>query len=277
MTKNETAVFFQQLKNCSPGEIRSAIRRGDYSGQTSGLGLGYLQGNVAIVPSEYALDFFRFCQRNPKPCPLVGVTDGGSSLLRDLGKDVDIRSDVPAYNIYRNGDLVETKEDISDIWTDDLVAFVLGCSFSFEEALISEGIPLRHMDENKTVPMYRTNIATIAAGPFTGPLVVSMRPMSQTNAIRAVNITSRFPQAHGSPVHIGDPVTIGISDINSPDWGDATEIKAGEVPVFWACGVTPQAVIRSAKLPIFISHAPGHMLISDIKSWDTTRLQEPKL
>ncbi|MEH6527868.1 MAG: putative hydro-lyase [Sneathiella sp.] len=277
MTKNETAVFFQQLKNCSPGEIRSAIRRGDYSGQTSGLGLGYLQGNVAIVPSEYALDFFRFCQRNPKPCPLVGVTDGSSSLLRDLGKDVDIRSDVPAYNIYRNGDLVETKEDISDIWTDDLVAFVLGCSFSFEEALISEGIPIRHMDENKTVPMYRTNIATTAAGPFTGPLVVSMRPMSQTNAIRAINITSRFPQAHGSPVHIGDPATIGISDINSPDWGDATEIKAGEVPVFWACGVTPQAVIRSAKLPIFISHAPGHMLISDIKSWDTTRLQEPKL
>jgi len=277
MTRNDDAERFQQLKNCSPAEIRSTIRRGDYCGQTSGLGLGYLQGNVAIVPSENALDFFRFCQRNPKPCPLVGVTDGGSSLLNDLGKDVDIRSDVPAYNIYRNGDLVETTTDISNIWTNDLVAFVLGCSFSFEEALISEGISLRHMEESKTVPMYRTNIATAAAGPFTGPLVVSMRPMSQVDAIRAVNITSRFPQAHGSPVHVGDPATIGISDIDTPDWGDATEIKPGEVPVFWACGVTPQAAIRSAKLPIFISHAPGHMLITDIKSWDTTRLQDPSL
>ncbi|PHQ66177.1 MAG: hypothetical protein COB93_12290 [Sneathiella sp.] len=264
---------FNQLKTLTPADVRASIRRQEYCGQTAGLGLGHLQGNIAIVPSEYALDFFRFCQRNPKPCPLVGVTDAKSPYLPELGTDVDIRTDVPVYNIYRSGALEEQRLNLNTLWSEDLVAFVLGCSFSFENALISEGIPLRHIDASKTVPMYQTRIETTFAGPFAGPLVVSMRPMSQANALRSVNITARFPQAHGAPIHMGDPGEIGISDLASPDWGDATEIKADEIPVFWACGVTPQAAIQAAKLPLFISHAPGHMLITDVKSWDTASLK----
>lgn len=271
--RQDDLIRFRQLKSLTPAAVRQEIRQGNYRGQTAGLGFGHLQGNVAIVPSDYALDFFRFCQRNPKPCPLIGVTDAGSALLESLGANIDIRTDVPAYNIYRDGKLADQVADISDIWTEDLVAFVLGCSFSFEEALISEGIDLRHITEDKTVPMYRTNIETAAAGPFAGPLVVSMRPMSQSNAIRAVQITERFPHAHGSPVFMGDPAKIGISDISVPDWGEATVIKEDEVPVFWACGVTPQAAIEQAKLPLFISHAPGHMLITDVKSSDTGQLK----
>jgi len=264
---------FNKLRMLPPEEVRASIRREDYYGQTAGLGPGHLQGNIAIVPSACALDFFRFCQRNPKPCPLVGVTDARSPYLPELGGDIDIRTDVPAYNIYRNGELVEQRPNLNDLWSDDLVVFVLGCSFSFEDALINEGIPLRHINECKTVPMYRTSIETTSAGAFSGPLVVSMRPIAQNNIIRAVTITERFPQAHGTPIHIGDPANIGITDIMKPDWGDATEIKSGEIPVFWACGVTPQAAIQAAKLPLFISHAPGHMLITDVKSWDTTSLK----
>ncbi len=272
-TRQDDLIRFRQLKSLAPAAVRQEIRQGNYQGQTAGLGFGHLQGNVAIVPSSYALDFFRFCQRNPKPCPLIGVTDAGSAKLPGLGPDVDIRTDVPAYNIYRDGQLADRVTDIEDIWSDDLVAFVLGCSFSFEEALISDGITLRHINEDKTVPMYRTNVETISAGPFTGPLVVSMRPMSHSNAIRAVKITERFPHAHGSPVHMGDPSKIGILDISSPDWGEPTVIKEDEVPVFWACGVTPQAAIEQAKLPLFISHAPGHMLLTDVKSSDTGQLK----
>ncbi|MCR9214764.1 MAG: putative hydro-lyase [Proteobacteria bacterium] len=264
---------FRQLKSLSPAAVRQEIRQGNYQGQTAGLGFGHLQGNVAIVPSDYALDFFRFCQRNPKPCPLIGVTDAGSAELPGLGSKVDIRTDVPAYNIYRDGQLSDQVTDITDLWSDDLVAFVLGCSFSFEEALISDGIALRHIDEDKTVPMYKTNINTTEAGSFAGPLVVSMRPMSHSDAIRAVKITERFPHAHGSPVFMGDPSKIGIGDISSPDWGEPTAIEEDEVPVFWACGVTPQAAIEQAKLPLFISHAPGHMLLTDVKSSDTGQLK----
>lgn len=263
----------ETLRTASPKDIRDAIRSKKFTGDTAGLGGGYLQGNLAILPAEYATDFLRFCQRNPKPCPLVGVSETGDPLLPTLGDDVDIRTDIPQYKIFRDGNLIEQVSDIADLWRDDFVTFVLGCSFSFEDALMNEGIAIRHIDQNKTVPMYRTNIQTVKAGPFRGEIVVSMRSLSITNAIRAIEITSRFPQAHGTPIHFGDPTTIGIKDIHSPDFGDPTEIKEGEVPVFWACGVTPQVAIKNAKPSICITHAPGHMLITDIRGADAGRGQ----
>ena len=267
---NETVdgMSFAALRRMKVAEARAVIRSGQYAGHTAGIGLGYLQGNVAILPAEYALDFFRFCQRNPKPCPLVGVSDTGDPMMRTLGHDIDIRTDVPQYNIYRDGELAEQRTEITDLWRDDFTAFVLGCSFTFEEALIAEGIHLRHIDEDLTVSMYRTNIETKIAGPFGGPVVVSMRPLMPANAVRACAITARFPQAHGEPIHIGDPAAIGIDNLDHPDWGDPTAIRNGELPVFWACGVTPQAAIRSAKPPICITHAPGRMLITDVACWD---------
>ncbi|MEH6405493.1 MAG: putative hydro-lyase [Sneathiella sp.] len=256
------------LRTASPKDVRHAIRGNHFTGNTAGLGGGYLQGNLAILPAEYAMDFLRFCQRNPKPCPLVGVSETGDPLLPTLGDDVDIRTDIPQYKIFKGGNLIQQVNDIKDLWRDDFVTFVIGCSFSFEEALINEGIAIRHIDQNKTVPMYRTNIQTVKAGPFSGEIVVSMRSLSITNAIRAIEITSRFPQAHGTPIHFGDPKTIGINDIQKPDFGDPTDIKEDEVPVFWACGVTPQIAIRNAKPSICITHAPGHMLITDIRGAD---------
>lgn len=269
---NGESVAFERLRRFPREAVRRAIRAGHYSGHTAGLGMGYLQGNVAILPADFALDFFRFCQRNPKPCPLVGVSDTGDPNMFTLGRDIDIRSDVPKYNIYRDGLFSEERTEIFDLWEDDFVAFVLGCSFSFEEALVAEGIGLRHIDNNHTVSMYRTNIETSPAGPFGGPVVVSMRPMRSIDAIRACAITARFPHAHGKPVHFGNPAEIGIHDISTPEWGEPTEFLDGEVPVFWACGVTPQAAIQSAKPPICITHAPGSMLITDIPSWDRVGL-----
>lgn len=263
----------EDLRSASPKDIRNAIRNQSFTGDTAGLGGGYLQGNLAILPAEYATDFLRFCQRNPKPCPLVGVSETGDPILATLGDDVDIRTDVPQYKIFENGTLIKQVTDITDLWRDDFVTFVLGCSFSFEDALMAEGIAIRHIDQNKTVPMYRTNIQTVKAGPFSGEIVVSMRSLSVENAIRAIEITSRFPQAHGTPIHFGEPRTIGINDITKPEFGDPTEIKKGEVPVFWACGVTPQVAIQNAKPSICITHAPGHMLITDIRGADAGRGQ----
>jgi uncharacterized protein YcsI (UPF0317 family) len=257
------------LRTLPVGQVRAAIRSGTYSGHTAGLGLGYLQGNLAILPTNYALDFFRYCQRNPKPCPLVGVSDTGDPWLRTLGKNLDVRSDVPLYNVYRKGELIEQLSDIKPLWRDDFVAFVLGCSFTFEEALLAEGIRLRHIEADRTVAMYRSNIPTQAAGPFTGPTVVSMRPLLPKDAIRACEITTRYPQAHGTPLHFGDPSAIGIPSLDTPDWGDPPLIEKNEIPVFWACGVTPQAALQAAKPPICITHAPGRMLITDVPSWET--------
>ena len=201
--------LFGDLRHAPMPKVRDAIRSGAYQGHTAGIGLGHLQGNLAILPADHALDFFRFCQRNPKPCPLVGVSDTGDPMLHTLG-DIDIRRDVPLYNIYRNGQLDGQQADITDLWRDDLVAFVLGCSFTFEQALLAEGIRLAHIDDNKVVAMYRTSIQTQPAGPFQGPVVVSMRPMSAAEAIRASVITARFPHAHGAPIHVGDPAAIGM-------------------------------------------------------------------
>jgi len=233
---------------------------------TSGVANGYVQGNLVVLPEEFASAFHRFCQLNPKPCPIIGMSDVGNPMIPSLGADLDIRTDVPRYRVWRDGEVVDEPTDVIAHWRADLVAFVLGCSFSFEEALMAEGIPLRHVEQRVRVPMYRTNIACSPAGPFAGPMVVSMRPLKPAQAIRAVQITSRFPSVHGAPVHLGLPHSIGIADIDKPDYGDPVPIAADEIPVFWACGVTPQSVISAAKIPFAITHAPGLMLITDLQN-----------
>ena len=247
-------------------EARAAVRDGLHRGPTSGIAPGYVQGNLAILPKGLADDFFRFCQFNPKPCPLLAASEPGDPRLPALGDDLDIRTDLPLYRVWRNGELVDEVEDLEATWRDDLVAFVIGCSFSFEEALVDDGIPLRHIERGTNVPMYRTSIATRAAGPFQGPLVVSMRPLRPADAIRAVQITSRFPSVHGAPVHLGKPEMLGIADLGRPDYGDAVDIADDELPVFWACGVTPQSVIAAVRPEFGITHAPGHMLVTDLKN-----------
>ena len=245
---------------------RLSVRSKKHHGPTSGLAPGYVQGNLAILPQQLAADFLRFCQLNPKPCPLIGTSAPGDPRVPVLGEDLDIRTDLSRYRVWRNGELVAEPEDITDVWRDDLVSFVIGCSFSFEEALLSDGIELRHITRGCNVPMYRTSIATAEAGPFHGPMVVSMRPMTPANAIRAVQITTRFPQVHGAPVHVGKPEMIGIKDIMKPDYGDAVEVRNDELPVFWACGVTPQSVIATVKPEFCITHYPGSMLVTDRKN-----------
>lgn len=249
-----------------PENARARIRDGLFTGPTAGLSPGYVQGNLCILPQDLASDFLRFAQANPKPCPLIGVGETGSPLVPALGGTIDLRCDVPRYRVWRNGELVAEPTDITEFWRDDLVAFVIGCSFSFEEALIEDGIPLRHVACGANVSMYRTNIPCAPAGRLAGPLVVSMRPLKPADAIRAVQITSRFPAVHGAPVHIGKPELIGIADIARPDYGDPVEIKDDELPVFWACGVTPQAVIAAARPDFAITHYPGSMLITDIRN-----------
>lgn len=250
-----------------PRFVRKMIRQQKYTGHTAGLAPGFLQGNLIVLQGDLAMDFFRYCQRNPKPCPLVGVSDTGNPFLSTLGVDIDIRSDIGSYHVYRDGIHTDTVHDISDLWRDDMVAFIIGCSFTFEQALVEAGISLRHWEEDTTVSMYKTNIQTVQAGDFGGGMVVSMRPMSMADAIRACAITARFPQGHGAPVHIGDPEAIGIRNIHQPDFGEPTPIRANEVPVFWACGVTPQHTALRAKPPLMISHKPGSMLVTDIPSY----------
>lgn len=251
------------LRNDSGLAARLACREGRVRGTTAGLAPGFVQGNLAILPESLAGDFLRFCQANPRPCPLIGVSDVGDPHLPILGQDLDIRTDVPGYRVWQNGELIEETADITRWWRDDLVAFVIGCSYSFEEALLQEGMKLRHIEQNLRVPMFRTQIACTPAGAFAGPMVVSMRPLKPADAIRAIQITSRFPTVHGAPVHIGLPEMIGIADINKPDYGDAVEVRGDELPVFWACGVTPQAVIAAARPHFAITHAPGCMLVTD--------------
>lgn len=255
---------YERLKSRPLGAQRDAIRAGAYRSHTAGLGQGYLQANLAIMPEAYALDFMRYCQRNPKPCPLTGVSDTGNPKMTTLGRDIDIRTDVPAYNVYRDGKLEGVTDDIRDIWREDLVAFALGCSFTFEQALMRAGIPVWHIQNDTTVPMFRSAIETVPAGPFAGKMVVSMRAVPEEQVADAVAISRRFPLAHGAPIHWGDPGEIGIDDITRPEWGDPAPVGPGEVPVFWACGVTPQVAIEAAGLPLCITHKPGHMLLTDV-------------
>ena len=248
----------------NPFELRHQVRSGAFRQPTAGYCGDYAQANLVILPAQHASDFLLFCQRNPRACPLLAVGEPGQWQIDRLGADLDLRSDTPGYNIYRHGELTEQAHSLHEVWRDDLVAFAIGCSFSFEHMLMAAGIPLRHIEQRRNVAMYRTNIANAAAGPFAGQMVVSMRPMKAADAIRAVQITSRFPAVHGAPVHLGDPSLIGIADISRPDYGDPVEIMPDEIPVFWACGVTPQEAIRHARLPLVITHQPGYMLVTDI-------------
>jgi uncharacterized protein YcsI (UPF0317 family) len=251
------------LERTDARALRAAIRAGRHHAHTVGLAPGRVQGNLVVLPQSLAGDFMRFCQRNPKPCPLLAVTEPGDPIARELGEDIDLRTDVPRYRVWREGVLEGEVDDLRTLWRDDWVGFVLGCSFSFEQALLDDGIPLRHVAEGRNVAMYRTSIPTSPAGRFSGPLVVSMRPMTPAHAIRAVQVTSRFPSVHGAPVHFGDPAAIGIADLSRPDYGDAVDILPGEVPVFWACGVTPQAALIAARPEVCVTHAPGCMLVTD--------------
>jgi uncharacterized protein YcsI (UPF0317 family) len=243
---------------------RQKIRSGAWTAHTSGLAESHVQANLVILPKLQADDFLLFCQRNPKPCPLLAVSEPGDFRLATLGADLDVRTDVPRYRVWNDGGLVAEPNEIKSVWRDDLVTFAIGCSFSFEQALVDSGLPLRHVEQGKNVAMYRSNILTQAAGPFHGPMVVSMRPMKAADAIRAIQITSRFPNVHGAPIHIGDPALIGIADLQKPDYGDAVDVMPDELPVFWACGVTPQAAIAQARPAFCITHAPGYMLITDL-------------
>lgn len=246
-------------------EIRAQIRTGEWSAPTTGAASGYTQANLVILPQKYAYDFLLFCVRNPKTCPLIEVTDLGSPVPQKTAPEADLRTDLPKYRIYKDGKLADEVTDITAYWQDDFVSFLIGCSFTFEKPLLDNDIPIRYIEEGRNVSMYKTNIPCESAGVFAGPMVVSMRPMKPEDAIRAVQITSRFPSVHGAPVHIGDPQQIGISDINKPDFGDSVTIHDGEIPVFWGCGVTPQAAIMASKPDLVITHAPGHMFITDVK------------
>jgi len=246
--------------------MRRLIREGKHTGQTSGLCPGYAQANLAALPREYAYDFLLFASRNPKSCPLLEVSDTGSRALPAIAPGADTARDIPRYRVYRNGALDGEYTDASPFWRDDLVSFLIGCSFSFEDELIQADIPVRHIEEGKNVPMYLTNIPCVPAGIFGGPMVVSMRPIPRALIPRAVCVTAAMPRVHGAPVHIGSPAAIGIRDLARPDFGDAVTIRSGETCVFWACGVTPQSVVMSSKPPFAITHAPGCMLITDTKN-----------
>ena len=246
-----------------PREIRADIRSGKLSGVTAGLGPGYVQANLAVLPRDHAYDFLLFCQRNPRPCPLIEVTDVGSPEPVGVAPGADLRTDLPRYRIYKDGVLADEVTDATPYWRDDLVAFLLGCSFTFEWALLEAGIELWHVTHGKNVAMWRTSIECRPAGAFHGPMVVSMRPLSPADAIRAVQVTSRFPAVHGAPVHLGLPEAIGIRDLMQPDYGDPPDMQPGQLPVFWACGVTPQVAVEAARPSLCITHKPGAMLVTD--------------
>ena len=249
----------------TPLELRRAIRSGEHTGNTSGMAAGFVQCNVVILPAENAGDFLRFCQLNPKPCPLIAVGDAGAAALPELG-DIDIRTDVPRYRVFRQGKMTEEVTDITALWRDDLVSFALGCSFSFEEALLADGLEVRNVSQGLNVPMYQTDIDCAEAGPFSGKMVVSMRPFKARDAIRAIQISTRFPAVHGAPVHLGNPELIGINDLDRPDYGDTVKTNEDEIPLFWGCGVTPQIALAEARLPFAITHSPGCMLITDLRN-----------
>ena len=251
-----------------PSEVWQQIRGGRWRGVTSGVAPGYVQANLAILPQDLAFEFLLFCQRNPKPCPLLEVIEAGNVEPVLTAAGADIRTDIPGYRIYENGVMVDEVESLVPHWRDDLVSFLMGCSFSFETAMIEVGIPLRHQELERNVAMYITNIPTTPAGRFSGPMVVSMRPIKREQIVRAVQVTSRFPATHGAPVHIGDPSAIGIKDISRPDFGDAVDIYPGEEPVFWACGVTPQAVALNCKPSLMMTHTPGMMFITGQRDAD---------
>lgn len=252
-------------RNMHPQQVRELIRSQEITIPTAGMCAGYAQANLVILPGQWAADFEEFCKRNPFPCPVLEIIKG-SPLTHAMGEGGNIVTDIPEYFIYRDGVLCERVNDASAYWQDDFVGFLIGCSFSFEEALMRNGIEIRHIATGRNVPMYKTNIQTRQAGPFFGPTVCSMRPMTPENAKLAYEITVKMPNVHGAPIHMGDPAQIGIRDVMKPDYGEAVDIYPGEIPVFWPCGVTPQAAVENAKPPIVITHSPGYMFITDIEN-----------
>lgn len=254
------------LAKMTPAEVRKLIREGEIVRPTSGMCAGYAQANLCVLPKEYAYDFLLFAMRNPKSCPLLEVSDLGSRTLKKIAKGADIATDIPKYRIYENGVLTGEYTDVTDFWREDLVSFLIGCSFSFESEMIEAGIDVRHITENCNVPMYVTNVDCEPAGVFSGKMVVSMRPIPYDQIVKAVTVTEQLPRVHGTPIHIGDPSVIGIKDLYKPDFGDMVTIKPGEVPVFWCCGVTPQSVVMNSRPSFCITHAPGHMFITDVRN-----------
>jgi len=246
-----------------PRAVRLACRSGAITGPTAGMAPGYVQANLAVLPADLAAEFLRFCHANPRPCPVIGISEPGSFKVPTLGEDLDIRTDFPGYRVWKDGEMIADTTDVSDYWRDDLVAFVIGCSHSFEEALMQEGLKLRHIEQGTKVPMYRTSVQCTPAGRFSGRMVMSMRPFTPADAIRAIQITTRFPQVHGAPLHVGLPELIGVKDLSKTDYGDPVEVRPDELPVFWACGVTPQSVIAEAKPSFAITHSPACMLVTD--------------
>ena len=255
----------------SPAQLRELIRNGKWNKPTSGSASGYLQANLVMLPAEEAFNFLLFCVRNPKPCPILDVLEPGQT-EPIIAPGADLRTDLPRYKLFENGEFRSEVEDVSDYFDAGMVSFLLGCSFSFENAMVAAGLPIRNMEEDKNVSMYITNKPCLPAGPFSASLVVTMRPMTPQQAVRAVQVTTRFHLTHGAPIHLGDPQEIGISDLDQPDFGDPVTIKPGEIPVFWACGVTSQLAATSAPLARVITHAPGHMFVSDLRDEDLTIL-----
>lgn len=249
-----------------PSEFRQIVREGGHTGPTAGICPGYAQANLVILPRELAYDFLLFAQRNPKSCPILEVSDTGSRYLKEIAPGADIAKDIPRYRIYEHGVMTGEYTDVSAFWRDDLVSFLIGCSFSFEGELMEADVSVRHIEEGRNVPMYITNIPCQPAGVFQGNMVVSMRPLPYDQIVKSVLVTGSMPKVHGAPVHIGEPAAIGIRDIHTPDFGDGVTIRPGEVPVFWPCGVTPQAVLMASKPAFAITHAPGHMLVTDVKN-----------
>ena len=258
------------LAALAPAEARARFRAGERV-PTSGWADGFAQANLVSVPREAAYDLLLFCQRNPKPCPLLDVTEPGS-WTTPLAPGADLRLDLPGYRVWQDGRLVDEPADVLEWWADDLVTFLLGCSFTFETALLQAGVPVRHLEQGRNVPMYRTARECRPAGRLSGPLVVSMRPVPSELVPTAVQVTALVPAVHGAPVHVGNPASLGIDDLDTPDYGDPVEVRPGEVPVFWACGVTPQAVIEQARLPFALTHAPGHMFVTDLADADLRRV-----
>ena len=258
----------KRMISLPPREVRQAVREGRWAGPTAGMATGFVQANLVILPRDWAFDFLLFCQRNPRPCPLLEVTEPGDWEPRGLAEGADLRSDLPRYRVYREGVLTEEPTDIRTLWREGLVSFLIGCSFTFEGALLEAGLPVRHIEMGVNVPMYVTSVACRTAGRLKGPMVMTMRPIPAAMVARAVTATALFPSVHGAPLHIGEPDAIGIKDLSRPDHGDPVEIREGEVPVFWGCGVTPQAVLAASRPPFAITHAPGHMFVSDKKNVD---------
>ena len=250
----------------TPPELRAAFRAGLVR-PTAGLAPGRVQANLIAVPREWAWDMLLFAQRNPRACPVLDVSEPGT-VGTVLASGADLRTDLPLYRVWRDGRLVGEVPDATDAWRDDLVAFLVGCSFTFEAALMAAGIDVRHVSAGSNVPMFETSVACRPAGRLHGNLVVSMRPVRADRVADAVRISARYPAVHGAPVHIGDPAGIGVADLHRPDFGDPVEIRAGEVPVFWACGVTPQAAIMASHVPYAVTHAPGHMFVTDVPDSD---------